>query len=123
MVNVESLATQVNLDNQENLVNPADQENLAPKDGLAKMVLMETDITVPNVLMSMHTRVYLVIQEDQENVDLLDVKDHLDYLVMMPSAIPASMVKMANLVSPENLDMMAHLENLAMMVALGMTLA
>ena len=122
-MNVESLATQVNLENQENLVNPANQENLAPKDGLAKMVLMETDITVPNVLMSMHTRVYLVIQEDQENVDLLDVKDHPDYLVMMPSAIPASMVKMANLVGPENLDMMAHLENLAMMVALVMTLA
>ena len=122
MVYVEKLATQVNLENPENQVDLVDQENLAVQDGLAKMVLMETNITALSVLMPTHTMEILATQEDQENVELLDLRDHLESLVMMPTAIPVNVVKMVNLVGLDNLEMMANLENPAMMVAPEITL-
>ena len=122
MVYVENLATQVNLENPENQVNLVGQENLAVQDGLAKMVLMETNITALSVLMPTHTMEILATQEDQENVELLDLRDHPENLVMMPTAIPVNVVKMVNLVGLDNLEMMANLENLAMMVAPEITL-
>ena len=122
MVYVENLATQVNLENPENLVNLVDQENLVVQDGLAKMVLMETNITALSVVMPTHTMEILATQEDQENVELLDLRDHLESLVMMPTAIPVNVVKMVNLVGLDNLEMMANLENPAMMVAPEITL-
>ena len=122
MVYMENLATQVNLENPENQVNLVGQENLAVQDGLAKMVLMETNITALSVLMPTHTMEILATQEDQENVELLDLRDHLENLVMMPTAIPVNVVKTVNLVGLDNLEMMANLENPAMMVAPEITL-
>ena len=122
MVYMENLATQVNLENLENQVDLVDQENLAVQDALAKMVLMETNITALSVLMPTHTTEILATQEDQENVELLDLRDHLESLVMMPTAIPVNVVKMVNLVGLDNLEMMANLENPAMMVAPEITL-
>jgi len=54
MVNLENLATQVNLVNKENLVILVDQENLALKDHLAKMVLMERNIIALSALEYIH---------------------------------------------------------------------
>ena len=122
MVYMENLVTQVNLENPENQVDLVDQENLAVQDVPAKMVLMETNITALSVLMPTHTTEILATQEDQENVDFLDLQDHLESLVMMPTAILVNVVKMVNLVGLDNLEMMANLENPAIMVAQEITL-
>ena len=120
MVNVESLVTQANLENQENLVILVDQENKALQDDLAKMMLMETNIIAPSALEPMHEQENLATQENQENVDLLDLLDHLENLVMMPNATLENMVKMANLEGLDGLEKTVHPENLAVMVALEM---
>lgn len=64
---------------QENLVNRViqgilvDQENLALKDDLVKMVLMVTNVIVLSALEFLHKKENLVIQEHQENVGLPDL--------------------------------------------------
>jgi len=72
MANVESLVIQENLEKMDIKDIQVDQENLALKDHLVKMVLMETDIIVLSALESMHKKENLVIQEDQESADSLD---------------------------------------------------
>ena len=122
MVNLENLATQVNLVNKENLVILVHLEILALKDHLVKMVLMETDIIAPSALESMHKKENLVFQENEEDMDLLDPKDLLENLVMMPTAILENEVKMVNLEGLDNLVMMVHLGNLAIMADLEIIL-
>ena len=116
----ERLATQVNLENEENLAILVNQENLAFQENLVKMVLMEEKIIVLSALESMQTKENLVIQDNQENVENLDLEDPLDILVIMPSAILENRVKMVNLEGLDNLEKMVHLENLAIMVVLEM---
>ena len=120
MVNAESLAIQENLENkgiQDILVN---QENLVFQDDLVKMVLMETQNTVPSVLEYIQKKESLVIQGHQENVDHLDQQDPLENLERMPNAILESMVQMVNLEGQGGLEKMAYLENPAMMVLLDL---
>ena len=121
-MNLENLATQVNLVNKENLVILVHLEILGLKDHLVKMVLMETDIIALSVLESMHKKENLVILENEEDMDLLDLKDPLENLVMMPAAILENEVKMVNLEGLDNLEMMVHLGNLAMMAHLEIIL-
>ena len=122
MVNLGSVATQVNLENQEILVTLVDQENLGIQEDLVKMVLTEISITVLSVLMYMHMRESLATQENQDNVETLDLEDPLDHQVMMPSAILENMVKMVNPEGLDTLEKMVHLENPAILVLLEIML-
>lgn len=83
---------------------------------------MEANTIVLSAPEYMHKMDSLVIQENQENVEKLDQEDPLENPVMMPSAILGNTVKTVNLEGPEILEKMVHLENLAMMVDLEITL-
>ena len=121
MVNQESLATRVSLENQEILVILADQENLGLQEDLVKVVLMETNTVALSVLKYMHQMEILVMLENREDVENKDPEDPLESPVMMLSAILENTVKMVNLENLEDLEKMVHLENLAMMVTLEIT--
>ena len=73
MVSVESLVIQESLENMEDQDILVDQETVALKDHLVKMVPMETDIIALSVLECMQKKENLVLQEDQESVDPLDL--------------------------------------------------
>ena len=118
MVNLENLAMKVNLVNKEIQDILVDQETVAPKDHLVKMVPMETDTTALSALKCMHKKENPVIQENEEDTDLLDLKEPVENLVIMPAAFVEDQVKMVNLEGLDNLEMMVNLENLAMMAAL-----
>ena len=83
---------------------------------------METNIIAPSALACMLKKENMATQESQEHVDLLDLEEevHVDYLVMIPSAILVNTVKMVNLVGLDNLEKIVHLENPAMMATLEM---
>ena len=122
MVSLESLATQVSLENPENLVILVDQENLGIQEDLVKMVLMEINITALSVPIYMDKMESLGTPENQDNVENQDLEDHPESLVMMPNAFLVSPGKMANPEGPDILEKMVYLENLAMMVVLEIKL-
>ena len=89
---------------------------------MVKITLMETKIIAQSALVCMLKKENVVTQESQKHVDLLDLEEevHVDYLMMIPSAILVNTVKMVNLVGLDNLEKMVHLENPAMMATLEM---
>ena len=99
-----------------------DKEKLVLPDDQVEMVPMQMQVSALGVREAILKKEKLATQGNQEDVDLLDLKDHQEHLVMMPNAILEGKGKMADLEGLGDLGMMVHLEDLAMMEALETTM-
>ena len=116
----ESLDIQEKMEDRDIQDTLVDQEKLVLPDDQVEMVPMQMQVSALGVREAFPKKEKLATQEDQEDLDLLDLKDHLEHPVMMPSVILEGKDKMADLEGLGDLGMMVHLEDLVMMEALEM---
>jgi len=122
-VNLENLAIQVNQGNKEIKDTLVGQESLAHRDHQEKMVLMEAKMTVQSVVHTIHKKEIMVIQGRMENEEFPDQEGQMDHVEMMPSVTLEDVENLGNQEEMDDLEMMVHLESLAMMVVLVKKLA